>query len=191
MLFAGSGWSVYNTWVWGVQLRDGDLWAIDMLSGLWKLDPTTLAPLAGGLNVEDHLSTELWVGRRMIWTGTRGLLGRNPYRSGAVLIWDRSGGAPVRTGSFGTGSSRVSDLQATEDDRTLFVSTEAGVTPGIHVFRVDSATGSHQPLAFLRFEEGIHTATLGTVGGRVLLFAAKNPPNPALVIYDVTDLVVH
>ena len=34
---------------------------------------------------------------------------------------------------------------------------------------------------------GIHTATLGEIGGRRYAFAARNPPNPALLIYDVTD----
>lgn len=180
-----------NTWVWGVHLRDGALWAIDMLSGLWKLDPLTLAPLAGGRNVEDHLSTELWVGRTTIWTGTRGRRGARSDRSGLVLIWDTMSGVPLRLGSVGTASYGVTDLQATDDDRTLFVSTQVGVSPGIHVFQVDQATRSHHPLAFLRVDDGIHTATLATVAGRAVLFAAKNPPNPALLVYDVTDLTVH
>ena len=178
-----------NTWVWAVQLREGALWAIDTFSGLWRLDPASLQPIAGGLNIPDYFSTELWVGRNSIWTGTRGSRGTRPNGSPAtVLVWDPRSGTPIRVGSVATAAFGITDLQAADDDRTLFVSTEAGVSPGIHVFRVDPLTRSHHPLAFLRVNDGIHTATLANVSGRALLFAAKNPPNPALLIYDVTDL---
>jgi hypothetical protein len=34
---------------------------------------------------------------------------------------------------------------------------------------------------------GLHTATFGSIAGRRYVFAARNPSDPALMIYDVTD----
>src|SRR6185295_10938089 len=34
---------------------------------------------------------------------------------------------------------------------------------------------------------GFHTATIGEIGGRRYVFAARNPKDPALLIYDITD----
>jgi hypothetical protein len=39
------------------------------------------------------------------------------------------------------------------------------------------------------FMEGVHTATFGVIGARLYAFAAKNPGQPALLIYDVTRLL--
>jgi hypothetical protein len=36
---------------------------------------------------------------------------------------------------------------------------------------------------------GVHTATFATIGGRLYAFAARNSPGPALVIYNVTQLL--
>jgi hypothetical protein len=35
--------------------------------------------------------------------------------------------------------------------------------------------------------DGLHTATLAEIGGGRYVFAARNPPDPALVIYDITN----
>ena len=36
-------------------------------------------------------------------------------------------------------------------------------------------------------EPGLHTATFGEIGGGRYAFTAKNPPDPALLIFDVTE----
>ena len=40
-------------------LASGRLYASDMLSGLWQLDPGTLIPVAGGNNVPERFGSEL------------------------------------------------------------------------------------------------------------------------------------
>ena len=35
---------------------------------------------------------------------------------------------------------------------------------------------------------GVHTGKFGTIGGRLYAFGAEDPPEPALLILDVTDI---
>jgi len=52
-----------NTYTWGVQLYNGSLYAVDMLSGLWQLNTTggSLSSAAGGNNVPERFGSDLWV----------------------------------------------------------------------------------------------------------------------------------
>ncbi|MGH7430168.1 MAG: LVIVD repeat-containing protein, partial [Candidatus Methylomirabilaceae bacterium] len=63
-----------NTFVWGVQLYDNSLYAIDMLSGFWQLDVGatggTLTNAAGGNNVPERYGSDLWVAGGYAYTGT-------------------------------------------------------------------------------------------------------------------------
>jgi hypothetical protein len=41
-------------------------------------------------------------------------------------------------------------------------------------------------LGFRAVSTGLHTGTLARIGGRLYVFAAKNPTDPALQVYDIT-----
>jgi hypothetical protein len=80
----------------------------------------------------------------------------------------------------------VSDLQVSADGRLLLFSAEGGLAEGLHLY--DLADPAHPAAqAQLRIAGGVHTVTLADIAGRRYAFAARNPPAPALVIYDVTN----
>jgi len=61
-----------STFVWGVMLAGGRLYASDMLSGFWQLNPQTLQPIGGGQNVPERFGSDLWVRGEYAYTGTWG-----------------------------------------------------------------------------------------------------------------------
>ncbi|MGH9258601.1 MAG: hypothetical protein ACRD08_01695, partial [Acidimicrobiales bacterium] len=83
--------------------------------------------------------------------------------------------------------STVSDIEVSADG-TLLIFSAYGSQAGLHVYAL---TNPARPTFVARalVAAGLHTATLGMIGGRLYVFAAKDPPNPALMIYDVTGLV--
>ena len=69
-----------NTYVWGVMLANGTLYATDMLSGFWALDPATLATKGGGNNVPERYGSDQWVSGQVAYSGTWGGAARNGVR---------------------------------------------------------------------------------------------------------------
>jgi len=61
-----------NTYIWGVMLSNGTLYATDMLSGFWALDPVTLATKGGGNNVPERYGSDQWVFGQYAYSGTWG-----------------------------------------------------------------------------------------------------------------------
>jgi hypothetical protein len=181
----GSG----NTYVWGVQEAGGVLYALDMLSGLWKLSPGTLATLAGGNNVPERFSSDLWVQNGFAYTGTWGTRGTIP--GNAVKIWAVGAGAPVLTDSvITTDIGTVSDVQVSPSGRLLMFSAERGPNQGIWFYRL---TDPARPVLISRHlvgskSLGVHTATLAPYNGHLYLFAAKDPSGASLLVFDVTAL---
>ncbi|MGH9261379.1 MAG: Ig-like domain-containing protein, partial [Acidimicrobiales bacterium] len=88
-----------NTYTWGVQLYNGSVYAIDMLSGLWQLRATAPAGvLAGGNNVPERYGSDLWVHGGYAYTGTWGFRSAS---GNAVKIWQLdAGGAPTLVDSI-------------------------------------------------------------------------------------------
>jgi hypothetical protein len=180
-----------NTYTWSVQLSGGALYAIDMLSGLWCLTPdSTLAPVAGGNNVADRFSSDLWVHGNHAYTGTWGWFQRNGNPGNAAKVWRLdSGPAPVLVDSVIVGNvSAVSDVQVSEDGKLLVLSTEGGAAGGLFVYGLTdpgrpALVGSH------RVSTGLHTVTLSTIAGRLYAFGARNPGGAALMIFDLTELI--
>jgi hypothetical protein len=175
-----------NTYVWGVMLANGRLYASDMLSGFWQLDPVALTPRAGGNNVPERWGSDLWVHGPVAYSGTWGGSPRGGNRGDLVKIWRLSAtGAPTLADSISLAPSRtISDVEVSEDGRVLVVTTEGG-TGGIAVF---SLADPLKPalVGQATVATGLHTASLARINGRLYAFAAKNPPDPSLQIYDIT-----
>src|SRR3989442_6594430 len=181
-----------NTYTWGVQLYNGSLYAVDMLSGLWQLNTASgdLSFAAGGNNVPERFGSDLWVANGYAYTGTWGGFFRTANVPGnAVKIWQLGvSGAPTLVDSIiTTGISTVSDIEVSSNGKLLMFSAEDG--PGSGVYFYSLADPAHPAfLSTYLVSTRVHTATLGYIGGRVYAFGAKDPGSPALVVLDVTSL---
>ncbi len=147
-----------------------------------------LRTVGGGDNVPERYGSDLWVHGNYAYSGTWGGVARNGNRGDVVKIWRLGiGGAPELVDSIKVaGIGTVSDVEASPDGRVLLFSTEGGAGAGLYLYDVTDPEAP-QPLDHVLVGQGIHTATLGDVGGRRYAFAARNPSSPALLIYDVTD----
>jgi hypothetical protein len=179
-----------NTFVWSVQLSpNGSLYAVDMLSGVWQLSRTgsTFSVAGGGNNVPERFSSDFWVYGNHIYSGTWGTRAGNP--GNALKIWRLvTGGAPQLVREILTpGIGTVSDVQVSDDGKLLVFSAENGsATNGLYVYDL---TDPENPVPVGRSAAfSLHTATIAEIGGRRYVFAAKNPGNPALMVFDITDL---
>ena len=171
-----------NTYVWGVQLAGGSLWASDILSGFWELDPVTLQTRSGGDNVPDRYSTDLWVHGSYAYTGT--LSGRGPSATMIINVWKIDGTAPVLVDSVPLPEAGiVSDLQVTEDG-TLLVATSHGSSSGLVVF---SLARPERPAIIGRTTSpvSIHTGEVETIGGRHYVFTRTTGPVSGWQIWEV------
>lgn len=183
-----------STYVWGVQEHSGSVYASDMLNGLYQLSSNggVLSTVAGGGNVPERYTSELWIHGTTAYTGTWGLRtsGGPSVPGNALKIWQLDAtGAPVLADSIIRGGIiTVSDVEVSRDGHVLLFSGENGTGSGIYLY--DLADPLHPTfLAQAAVSTGIHTATFGDIGGRVFVFGAKNPSNPALMIWDVTDQI--
>jgi hypothetical protein len=143
--------------------------------------------LAGGDNVNDRYSSDLWVHGSWAYTGTWGGVARNGARGDVVKIWSLdAAGAPTLVDSLKVpGISTVSDVQVSEDGALLVLSTEFGAHAGLYVYDL---TDPRAPtfLDSALVTTGLHTATVADIDGHRYVFAARNPENPALIIYDIS-----
>jgi hypothetical protein len=178
-----------NTYVWGVQLYNGSLYASDMLSGFWQLDTTgaQLTVAAGGNNVPERFSSDLWVANGYAYTGTWGFRGGN--FGNAVKVWQiGAGGAPILVDSIVTADIvTVSDVEVSDDGKLLMFSTENGTNAGFWFYRL---TDPAHPTFIAKYlvSSGVHTATFARIGGKLYAFGAKDPSGAALIILDVSSL---
>ena len=149
-----------------------------------------LSVAGGGNNVPDRFSSDLWVHGGYAYTGTWGGASRSGNSGNALKIWRLgTGGAPELADSVlvpGTDVATVSDVEVSDDGTVLMFSVEAMAGAGLYLYsladREHPAFLDHVPEA-----TGLHTATMSVIDGRRYAFGARNPPNPALAIYDVTD----
>ncbi|HEU5261164.1 MAG TPA: Ig-like domain-containing protein [Gemmatimonadales bacterium] len=180
-----------NTFIWGVQLYNGSLYAIDMLSGFWQLgvDTTsgTLTIAAGGNNVPERYGSDLWVAGGYAYTGTWGF---RTQPGNAVKVWQLGPtGSPALVHTIVTpGIGTVSDVEVSPDGRLLMFSAEQGSSAGFHFYDLTNPAAPAL-IATYPVSTGVHTATFGTINGRLYAFGAKNPFDPALLILDVTPLL--
>jgi len=183
-----------NTYTWGVQLYNGSLYAVDMLSGLWQLNTVAgaLSVAAGGNNVPDRYGSDLWVANGYAYTGTWGGAARNGIPGDALKVW-RLGqtGTPTLIDSIITPNiSTVSDVEVSDDGKVLMFGAERGPNSGFWFYRL---TDPAHPTLIGKYlvggvSGGIHTATFSRINGRLYAFGAKDPSGAALIILDVTSL---
>ena len=106
-----------------------------------------------------------------------------------VYIWSLdAAGAPTLVDSVEMpGIDTVSDVAGERRRRRAASSARrAGRTRGLYVYDLtDPRTPAFLDSALV--DGGVHTATIAEIGGRRYVFAARNPPDPALLIYDITD----
>lgn len=180
-----------NTYVWGVmQDPGGDVYASDMLSGFWRLryGAGAFSVIGGGNNVPERFTSDLWVQNGYGYTGGWGVRGTQP--GNAIKIWQLGAGAPALVDSVITsGITTVSDVQVSADGKLLVFSAENGPNAGLHVYSLADSPGQPVFRAKYLVSQGLHTATVETMGGRTYVFAARNPSNPALMVFEVTSLV--
>jgi hypothetical protein len=183
-----------DTYVWGVMLANGSLYASDMLSGLWQLKPlgSALQVAGGGNNVPERYTSDLWVANGYAYTGTWGTRGAD---LGNVLkIWKLdSAGAPALLDSIVTpGFTTVSDVRGSADGRMLVFSGEYGPKAGLYFYSLVPDPGHPVLLRYYPVvannQNGIHNVTLADIGGRRYAFAAEDPPTPAMLVVDVTAI---
>ncbi len=184
-----------STFVWGVQYvaAYNSVYAIDMESGLWQLDAPVgpvIQTKSGGFNVPSRWSSDLWVHGQYAYTGTWGSSPRNGNFGDAIFTWTLSStGAPTLADSIKiSGVGTISDLEVSADGRHLLVTTENGGSAGLYLYSLSNPTRPSL-VGTYPVSTGLHTGTFGIIGGRTYVFAAKNPGSPALMVFDVTDLV--
>ena len=182
-----------NTYVWGVmQYQGGDVYASDMLSGFWRLryNAGAFSIIGGGNNVPERFTSDLWTQNGYGYTGGWG--SRGGQLGNAVKIWQLGAAAPSLVDSLViSGISTVSDVQVSADGKLLVFSAENGPSAGLHVYALAGAGSPSHPvfLASYPVSQGLHTATVETMGGRTYVYAARNPSNPALMVFEITSLV--
>jgi len=177
-----------GTLMWGVQVANGFVYAVDMLSGVWQLqrNGTTFTALGGGNNVTERYSSDFWVHGNHIYSGTWGL--RNTEPGNALKIWRLSpSGAPQLVDSIITpGVGTVSDVQVSADGQVLVFSAEGGAGAGLYVYGL---VDPEHPAPLARTATlSLHTATIAEISGRRYVFAAKNPASPAMIVFDITGI---
>lgn len=177
-----------TSYTWGVMLANNRLYASDIVSGFWQLDPVSLQPIAGGDNVTDRYGSDLWVRGNVAYSGTWGGSPRNGQRGNAVKIWRLStSGAPSLADSIVIeGINTISDVEVSDNGRLLVFSVEGPTDAGLYVYDL---TDPIKPVrvGYTNVVQGLHTVSLGRVGVKLYAFAARNPASPALLIYDLSE----
>jgi hypothetical protein len=148
---------------------------------------STFQVQAGGDNVNERYSSDLWVHGAWAYTGTWGGAPRNGASGDVVKIWSLdAAGAPTLVDSLKVpGIGTVSDVQVSDDGALLVFSAERGTNAGLYVYDLTDprAPGFRDSVLVA---SGLHTATVADIDGHRYVFAARNPENPALVIYDIS-----
>jgi hypothetical protein len=158
--------------------------------------PVVLSIAAGGNNVPERFSSDLWVHGSYAYTGTWGLRSTGELGD-ALKVWSLdASGAPFQVGSIIVPNiGTVSDVQVSDDGQLLVLSGERGSDGGIYTYSLSDPAHPVPLGAASVGPAGVHTVTLATINGRTYAFAALNPgfsgdetqDMPALMIYDVTQ----
>jgi hypothetical protein len=182
-----------NTYTWGVELHAGSLYAIDMLSGLWRLSADSaghLATVSGGNNVASRFSSDLSVDTlaAYAYTGSWDWLRRTNLPGSVVKVWSISGAPTLVDSILITQVTAVSDVKVSPDGKLLLFSTEQGPNSGFYFYSLANPAAPSFLAYYATGSEGIHTIKWAAINGRLYAFGAKNPSNPQLIILDVTAL---
>jgi len=183
-----------DTYTWGVQLFQGSLYAVDMLSGLWRLTADSaghLAVAAGGNNVPARYSSDFSLDTLAgyAYTGSWDHAQRTGLTGSVVSVWRMVAGAPMLVDTIQVSQvGAISDVKVSPDGKLLMFSTETGSNSGFYFYSLADPAAP----AFLEYYPsdvyGIHTAKWAEINGRLYAFGAKNPTDPEWIILDVTAL---
>jgi hypothetical protein len=178
---------VGNTYIWGVMLANGTLYATDMLSGFWALDPVTLATKGGGNNVPERYGSDQWVVGQYAYSGT---WGNRLMRGNAIKVWALDGaGIPTLDDSIIIPNiTTVSDVAVTPDGKLLVATAEGGIGQGLYVY---SRAEPLKPALMASFTTpaGLHTGEIAVINGHTYVFAARDPGQQQMDIFDITSLI--
>jgi hypothetical protein len=168
--------------------------ATAVTSGTPGTPATVLSVVAGGNNVPQRFSSDLWVHGNYAYTGTWGF---RDELGNVLNVWSLdAAGAPTLAGTVTVPDiGTVSDDQVTDDGSLLVLSGESGSDGGIYVYGLtDPAHPALLGVASVG-ARGVHTVSLSTIDGHLYAFAAMNPgfsgnatqDKPALMIYDLSN----
>jgi len=185
----GPGGSVATNVV-GVHLVGNALYASDLESGLWALDPITLTTQGGGNNLPygaAHGSDHLSVGGSMLYTSAWS----SADAGTEIAIWAAGiNGTPTLANFLKIPWVYiVYDVAVTADGKMVVaVGDDDSRGNGLYVY--DRANPQQPQLqANYLVPDGLHRAAVSVVNGRTYVFAAKDSPGPAMMIFDITNIV--
>lgn len=138
--------------------------------------------LAGGNNVPNYETSDLWVHGNHAYTGTWG-----GFRLGnRLMVWDVSGGGPVAVDSLTLANvGTISDDEVSADGTLLLLTAESGgAASGLYIY---SLTDPAHPVLVdsQQVSSGLHTGTFADIGGQRYVFASKDPQSPALMVFRI------
>jgi hypothetical protein len=153
----------------------------------WPAAGIGLQIQAGGDNVNDRFSSDLWVHGAWAYTAP-GAARRGGLRGDVLKIWslDATGAPTLVDSPQGGGDQHREATQVSDDGAILVFSAERGANAGLYVYGLaDPRTPVFLDSALV--SDGLHTATVAEINAHRYVFAARNPTSPALVIYDITE----
>lgn len=155
--------------------------------GQFASQPLTIR---GHGDVAERFTAEVWVRGTTAYTSTWGSRGVTP--GNAVKIWDVSTATPTLVDSvIVAAAGTLGDIQTSDDGSLLVVAIEPRPTGAIAIYtlanpRKPQLVSQFSPPAL---QNGVHTAEIARVGGKLYAFCAIDPGNldPAkLVIVDLS-----
>jgi hypothetical protein len=149
--------------------------------------PATMQSLGLG-NVSSRFTAEVSARGNLAYTTSWG--NRGGALGNTIYIWDVSGNTPtlVDTVIVSGTVSTLGDVAVSEDGQLLVVATER--TPGsIVLFDLADPRRPREVSRFTSNEtfNGVHTAEIGRVGGKLYAFLAIDPSPSRLVIVDLSN----
>ena len=141
--------------------------------------------------ITNRYSGEISAGARYAYSSSWGT--RNSVRGNAVFVWDLAAPTPVLVDSLVVADAGTTgDVQVVADANLLVIAVEP--SPRGAIIIADIADPAH-PQFVSRYEtantqNGVHTAQVSRVGGRLYAFLAIDPRGSdvaKLVIVDITD----
>jgi hypothetical protein len=159
---------------------------------------TGLRPFAGpALSVVGHgnmtarFTAEVWTRGNVAYTSTWGSRSNDGVSvvGNAVHIWRIDGANPVLVDSLLVeNATTLGDIQVSDDGRLLVVATERQ-NGSIVIY---SLTNPLKPTRITRYQtpnttNGVHTAEVARVNGRLYAFLSIDTPSARLVIVDLSD----
>jgi hypothetical protein len=151
-------------------------------------------PTLGLGPVAERFTSELTVRGSYAYTGTWGRrvgATRDTVAGNVIKVWNVAGDAPRLVDSVVVpDAGTVGDVQVSDDRRLLVAATESRSAPGSLV--VYDLADPARPRLLARHtspnvENGVHTAEVARVNGRLHAFLSVDPSPSRLVVVDLTD----